>query len=68
MNIFVVGLGLIGGSVCKALKKYTNHTVIGSDSDKNVETLAISEHSIDRISDENYADIDLVIICTCIYP
>lgn len=66
MNIFVVGLGLIGGSVCKALKKYTNHTVIGSDSDKNVETLAISEHSIDRISDENYADIDLVIIC--LYP
>ena len=29
MKIAVVGLGIIGGSYCKAIKKYTNHYVIG---------------------------------------
>ena len=29
MNIAVVGLGIIGGSFCKAFKKYTNHHIIG---------------------------------------
>ena len=29
MKILVVGLGLIGGSMCKAMKKYTYHTVTG---------------------------------------
>ena len=39
MKILVVGLGLIGGSLCKALKKYTYHTVIGSDINKDIEIL-----------------------------
>ena len=29
MNIAVIGLGIIGGSFCKAFKKYTNHHIIG---------------------------------------
>ncbi len=29
MKIAVVGLGIIGGSYCKAIKKYTDHYVIG---------------------------------------
>ena len=31
MIIHVIGLGLIGGSICKALKEYTTHTVYGAD-------------------------------------
>ena len=29
MNIAVIGLGIIGGSFCKAIKKYTDNFVIG---------------------------------------
>lgn len=29
MKIVIAGLGIIGGSIAKALKKYTDHTVIG---------------------------------------
>ena len=29
MRIGIVGLGLIGGSMAKAIKAYTGHTVIG---------------------------------------
>ena len=38
MIITAVGLGLIGGSMCKAIKKHTNHTVYGIDVNK--ETIA----------------------------
>ncbi len=34
MIITAVGLGLIGGSMCKAIKKHTNHTVYGIDVDR----------------------------------
>ena len=33
MRIAIVGLGLIGGSIAKALKANTAHTVIGFDRD-----------------------------------
>ena len=29
MKIVISGLGIIGGSYAKAIKKYTEHTVIG---------------------------------------
>lgn len=66
MNILVVGLGLIGGSLCKALKKYTDNTIIGLDTDKSVEQLALSDKSIDYTFSENYEEIELIIIC--LYP
>ena len=33
MQIAIIGLGLIGGSLAKALKENTEHTVIGFDRD-----------------------------------
>lgn len=66
MNILVVGLGLIGGSLCKALKKYTDNTIIGLDTDKSVERLALSDKSIDYAFSGNYKEIELIIIC--LYP
>ena len=29
MRIAVIGLGIIGGSLCKAFREYTSHYVIG---------------------------------------
>lgn len=66
MNILVSGMGLIGGSFCKALKKYTNNTVIGYDINSDIEKLAVSENSIDRIFNGDYSGIDIIIVC--MYP
>ncbi len=67
MNIAVVGLGLIGGSFCKTLKKHTFHHIMGIDRDpdtmrKALETGAVDEEiDVDRLSEAN-----LVIVC--LYP
>ena len=66
MKILVVGLGLIGGSICKSLKKYTDHTVIGADLNKEIENNALEEKSIDEIFNGSFNGIDLVMIC--LYP
>ncbi len=47
MNIGVVGLGLIGGSLVKSAKKNTDFKVYGYDLNKDVVKTAISEKSID---------------------
>lgn len=66
MKILVVGLGLIGGSLCKAIKKYTDHEVIGSDINKSVEHMALNDRSIDAPFNGNFGGIDLIILC--LYP
>lgn len=65
MKITVVGLGLIGGSFCKALKKYTRHEVFGMDSDESVIEKAVSCGAVDRKA-ETLSESDLTIIC--LYP
>lgn len=66
MKILVVGLGLIGGSICKALKKYTGHTVAGSDLNKEIEQKALADGSIDFAFSGDFRDFDLTVIC--LYP
>ncbi|MBE6839672.1 MAG: prephenate dehydrogenase [Ruminococcus sp.] len=66
MNILTVGLGLIGGSFCKALKKCTDNRVIGTDKDKSVEERALSDNSIDEAFSGDFSEIDLIVIC--LYP
>lgn len=66
MNILTVGLGLIGGSFCKALKKYTDNRVIGIDKDKSVEERALSDNSIDEAFSGDFSEIDLIVIS--LYP
>ena len=43
MTVGIVGLGLIGGSMAKAVKSRTAHTVYGSDLDS--ETMMLSRMS-----------------------
>ena len=49
MKILVVGLGLIGGSFCKAIKKYTTHHMIGMDCDDATLEMAIAMESVDEV-------------------
>lgn len=67
MNIIVVGLGLIGGSFCKSLKKNTFHTVWGIDKNEAVLKMALECGAIDEAVDETrLCEADLTIIC--LYP
>lgn len=67
MNIAVVGLGLIGGSFCKALKKNTFHKVFGIDNDKEAIRKALECGAIDEeIGAERLNEANLTIIC--LYP
>lgn len=61
MKILVVGLGLIGGSICKALKKYTYHTVTGCDLNHDIENAALRDVALDNIFDGSFEGYDLVI-------
>lgn len=62
MKILVVGLGLIGGSVCKALKKYTSHFVVGCDINHDIEYSALRDVAIDKDFDGDFSGFDLVIM------
>lgn len=48
MNILVVGLGLIGASIAKTLKKNTAHKVLGWNRTESVAKRALSEGVIDE--------------------
>ena len=67
MNIAVVGLGLIGGSFCKALKKHTFHHIMGIDLDKEAINKALDYGAIDEeITPDRLNEANLTIIC--LYP
>ncbi len=63
MNIGVVGLGLIGGSIAKSAKKNTNFKVYGYDINEAVVKKAIQEKSIDgELTEKRLAVCDYVFI------
>lgn len=64
MNIGIVGLGLIGGSLAKTLKKNTNHTVFGFDRDTQVLEHAKAAGAVDNIGRIDECDI----VYVCLYP
>ena len=66
MNIAVVGLGLIGGSLAKCIKKLTPHTVLGTDISEQVMYKAKLLEVIDGVlTPERLAICDMVIVATC---
>lgn len=48
MNILICGLGLIGASLAKTLKKNTNHTVLGWNRTESVTEKALRDKAIDK--------------------
>lgn len=66
MKILIAGLGLIGGSIAKALHAYTEHSVYGWNRTRAVAKKAEEEHVIDGIADDNCAGYDVIIVC--LYP
>lgn len=67
MNIAIIGLGIIGGSFCKAFKKHTAHHIIGINRTRETAQKALSEGAIDEIgSVETLGKADVIFLC--MYP
>lgn len=67
MNIAVIGMGIIGGSFCKALKKYTNHYVIGINRTQSTLQEAFDCGAIDEMGNErSLSNADVIIMS--LYP
>lgn len=67
MNIGIIGLGLIGGSLAKSIRKNTEHSVWGLDQNTTVLAKAKMVGAIDKeLTPNDYIDCDLLIIA--IYP
>ncbi len=62
MKIAIIGLGLIGGSIAKAFKKFTNYDILGYDKDNSVTKKALIDGSIDREFDGNFDECDIVVL------
>lgn len=64
MNILVAGLGLIGASLAKTLKKNTSHHIMGWNRTDTVSKKALEDGTVDEIGDLDYliskADITII--------
>ncbi|MDE6454399.1 MAG: prephenate dehydrogenase/arogenate dehydrogenase family protein, partial [Dysosmobacter sp.] len=66
MNVGIVGLGLIGGSMAKSVKARTDHTVWGADLDQETMALARMSGAVDGpLTDENLRACDLILVAVC---
>lgn len=63
MKILVVGIGLIGGSVCKALKANTKEEVYGCDVDEAILQAALEDGAIDGTGKMEDGIYDLCMVC-----
>ena len=68
MNIGIVGLGLIGGSYAKSLRKY-GYKIYGIDIDQKSLDYAL-QHNIIDFGDTNPKDIlkNVDVVFICLYP
>lgn len=67
MEIGIVGLGLIGGSLAKAISQNTDHTVYGTDISDQVVKKAVLVDAIEQpLTDELLPQCDIVIVA--LYP
>ena len=67
MNIAIIGLGLIGGSMAKSIKEHSDHTVWGYDIDPVTTSKAEACGAID--AELNMADLDKCkMVIVALYP
>ena len=63
MNVAIVGLGLIGGSMAKSIKNRTAHTVWGTDLNGETMTMARMCGAIDApLTEENLPQAELILV------
>ena len=63
MNVAIVGLGLIGGSMAKSIKNRTAHTVWGTDLNSETMTMARMCGAIDApLTEENLPQAELILV------
>lgn len=63
MRILVVGMGLIGGSICKSIKAATSHAVYGCDVQQAVLDDAVADRAIDGTGTMTDGTYDMIILC-----
>lgn len=65
MTITIIGLGLIGGSLCKAIKTKTSHTCYGVNRNPAVLESALRDGAVDRAFslEEQLPASDIYIVC-----
>lgn len=61
LTVGIVGLGMIGASLAKAIKEYTACTVLGTDLQQQVCQTALEEGAVDALL-EDYSRCDLLIV------
>lgn len=67
MKVGIVGLGLIGGSIAKAIKQNTEHEVYGTDLQESVIFKAQLLEAIDgRLTEDMVGDCDYIVLA--LYP
>lgn len=67
MKVGIVGLGLIGGSMARAIDRVGGHTVLAFDRSEEVMRSAKDEHLIsDRLDASNLPDCDMLLVA--LYP
>ncbi len=65
--IGIVGLGLIGGSIAKAVATKTNHTVLAYDKNSDVLAKAINDEVVSReLTEDSLQECSMVVVC--LYP
>ncbi|MFI3166787.1 MAG: prephenate dehydrogenase/arogenate dehydrogenase family protein [Bacillota bacterium] len=63
MNIGIIGLGLIGGSIGMATHKKTEHVVFGRDIDENAVNTALHKNAIDfKLTDSDFEKLNLLVL------
>ncbi len=67
MKIGIIGLGLIGGSMAKAIRLNTDHYVLGMDIDPKIVTKAkIIEAINEELTENNIGECDMILLA--LYP
>lgn len=69
MKIAVVGMGLIGGSLCRAFHHYTPHKVLGTTRNHKTVEFALSVGAIDEeLTDLSEPDVTFIALAASGYP
>lgn len=66
MRVLIVGLGLIGGSMAKAVKLRTGHSVVGMDLNPATLQEALASGAVDAVAGDTIPPVDLALLA--LYP